>query len=159
HLSEQVEDYQKIDLPGRIDSDTGRTLLGMVDPYSYRARLTQPKLILLATNDRYWPLDALSLYWSDLPEPKRVLYIPNQAPRMRAVRRLIGALSALHRSAGHGATLPTLSWSFQSTGGALELTLHSDVRPTRVVAWRASSATRDFRSASWSSHSCRSTRE
>ena len=41
----------------------------MVDPYSYRERLTQSKLILLSTNDRYWPLDALSCTGAICPSP------------------------------------------------------------------------------------------
>ena len=158
-LSEQVQDYEQIDLPGRIDSDTGRKLIGMVDPYSYRASLTQPKLILLATNDRYWPLDALSLYWSEIPEPKRVLYVPNQGHGIHDFQRLIGALSALHRYSERGATLPSLAWTFKTHGNAVELTVRSGVKPARVVAWRASSPTRDFRDARWSSHSCSQTRD
>jgi PhoPQ-activated pathogenicity-related protein len=158
-LSEQVRDYEQIDLPGRIDSDTGRKLISMVDPYSYRASLTQPKLILLATNDRYWPLDALSLYWPDIPEPKSVLYVPNQGHGIHDYQRLIGALSALHRYSARGAALPSLLWSFKTNVSELELMVHSGVKPARVVAWQASSATRDFRDARWSSHSCRSTHE
>jgi PhoPQ-activated pathogenicity-related protein len=156
-LSEQVKDYEQIDLPGRIDSDTGRKLIGMVDPYSYRASLTQPKLILLATNDRYWPLDALSLYWSEIPEPKRVLYVPNQPHGIHDFQRLIGALSALHRYSARGATLPSLYWTFDTTNGAVDVTVRSSVKPVRVTAWRASSPTRDFRAAHWSSRYCRST--
>src|SRR5258705_10748191 len=49
-LSEQVKDYANIDLPGRLDSDLGGNLLATVDPYSYRERLTQSKLIVLGTN-------------------------------------------------------------------------------------------------------------
>ena len=52
-LSDQVQDYVAIDLPGRIATERGRTLMAMVDPYQYRADLTPPKLILLGTNDRY----------------------------------------------------------------------------------------------------------
>ena len=39
--------------------------MAMVDPYQYLADLTPPKLILLGTNDRYWPLDALKLTGTD----------------------------------------------------------------------------------------------
>src|SRR5439155_25901578 len=42
-LSEEIKDYEEIRLPERIDSPTGRELAAMVDPYSYRDRLLQPK--------------------------------------------------------------------------------------------------------------------
>jgi PhoPQ-activated pathogenicity-related protein len=153
-LSEQVKDYESIDLPGHIDSDRGRQLMGMVDPYSYRASLVQPKLILLGTNDRYWPLDALSLYWPGLAEPKRVLYVPNQGHGMRDLDRLIGALSAAHRYSVQGAPLPSLSWTFAPSSALLEVAVQPARKPTRVTAWSASSATRDFREARWTPHAC-----
>ncbi len=90
-LSEEIRDYEDIDLPGRIDSDLGRKLIAMVDPYSYRANLGQPKLILLGTNDRYWPLDALKLYWNDLPRAEA-----------RAVHAEPGPRPAGRRSPGRG---------------------------------------------------------
>ena len=155
-LSEEIRDYSSIDLPGRIDSDLGRKLVAMVDPYSYRASLVQSKLILLGTNDRYWPLDALKLYWNGLPEPKHVLYMPNQGHSLRDVDRLLGSLAALHRYSSHGTPLPQVSWSWKpmSEANRLELTMQMDRRPRRVLAWSASSPTRDFREARWSSHGC-----
>ena len=154
-LSEQVRDYQNIDLPGRIGSDRGRELLQMVDPYQYRASLTQPKLILLGTNDRYWPLDALGVYWDALKEPKRVLYVPNQGHGMRDLQRVVGALSALHRYSARGEQLPSLSWTFTSSPRHLEVSIQAGRKPARVTVWSASSPTRDFREAHWSSHDCR----
>jgi PhoPQ-activated pathogenicity-related protein len=158
-LSEQVKDYETIDLPGHIDSDRGRQLVSMVDPYSYRASLAQPKLILLGTNDHYWPLDALSLYWPGLAEPKRVLYVPNQGHGMRDVDRLIGALSAVHRYSVNGAPLPSVTWDFEPTGNRLEVAVQTDRKPARVTAWSASSPTRDFREARWIQHACTRSRK
>jgi PhoPQ-activated pathogenicity-related protein len=157
-LSEQVQDYERIDLPKRLESDNGHELLAMVDPYSYRTQLVQPKLILLATNDRYWPLDALSLYWSGLAEPKRVLYVPNQGHGMRDIDRLIGALSAAHRYSVRGESMPTVDWAFATTGGKVEVSVQPGRKPRHVFAWTASSATRDFRDARWSSHDCKITK-
>jgi PhoPQ-activated pathogenicity-related protein len=158
-LSEEIGDYSDIDLAGRLDSDLGRRLLAMVDPYSYRASLAQPKLILLGTNDRYWPLDALKLYWNDLDEPKRVLYVPNQGHGLRDVGRLIGSLSALHRYSARGEPLPRVSWEFRPEGSSLELNVQTDRTPRDVLAWTASSRTRDFRSAHWTHHRCESSHE
>jgi PhoPQ-activated pathogenicity-related protein len=154
-LSEQIQDYEQIHLPERIDSPTGRELVSMVDPYSYRDKLTQPKLVLLGTNDPYWPLEALNAYWSGLPEEKRVLYLPNQTHNLRDVDRLIGSIAALHRYSERGTPLPALSEAFAQRKDRLELTVRSDRTPERILGWSASSPTRDFRQAHWSAHDCR----
>jgi len=153
-LSEQVQDYAAIDLPGRVNTERGRSLLAMVDPYAYRNDLHQPKLILLGTNDAYWPLDALKVYWDELPEPKRVLYVPNQGHGVRDLDRLVGGLSALHRYSAHGERLPVLNWTYKVQPDRLGVDVQSNRVPRRVIAWTAASATRDFREARWTSHRC-----
>ena len=154
-LSEQIQDYEQIHFPERMDSPAGRELVSMVDPYSYRDRLTQPKLILLGTNDPYWPLDALNLYWSGLPEEKRVLYLPNQTHDLSDVDRLIASVAALHRYSEQGKQLPEVSAVFAERNGRLELSVHADRPSKRVLAWSATSASRDFHHAHWGSHDCR----
>jgi PhoPQ-activated pathogenicity-related protein len=155
-LSEQIRDYSDLDIPARLRSEArGAELLSMVDPYAYRSRLTQSKLILLATNDPYWPLDALRLYWPSLLGPKSVLYIPNQGHSVRDTDRLIGSIAALHRYAARNEPLPALEWSFVQDLRRLTLRVRSDRKPDRIRLWRAASPTRDFRSAQWSPHSCR----
>jgi PhoPQ-activated pathogenicity-related protein len=154
-LSEEIQDYSDIGLPGRMDSDLGRKLVAMVDPFSYRGQLVQPKLIVLGTNDRYWPLDALKLYWNDLREPKRVLYVPNQGHGLKDADRLIGSLSALFRYSARGEAMPELSWSWSAANAdRLELLVRLDRRPRQLRAWHASSPTRDFREARWSQQRC-----
>jgi PhoPQ-activated pathogenicity-related protein len=154
-LSEQIQDYEEIHFPERMDSPAGRELVSMVDPYSYRDRLTQPKLILLGTNDPYWPLGALNLYWSELPEEKRVLYLPNQTHDLRDVDRLIGSVAALYRYSEQGRLLPEVSAVFAQRNEQLELSVHTDRSAKRVLAWSATSASRDFHQAHWNSHECR----
>jgi PhoPQ-activated pathogenicity-related protein len=153
-LSEQVQDYASIDLPGRVNTERGQNLMAMVDPYRYRADLKQPKLILLGTNDRFWPLDALKVYWEELPEPKRVLYVPNQGHGVRDFARLVGGLSALHRYSSHGEGLPVVSWTYAVGPDRLGVDVQSNRVPRKVDAWTARSPTRDFREARWTSHRC-----
>src|SRR5262245_58372822 len=71
--SEQISDYDGLDR--QIDTPRGNALRKIVDPWEYRERLTQPKLIMLGTNDRYWPLEACSLYWDDLQGDKYLIYV------------------------------------------------------------------------------------
>ncbi len=154
-LSTQVQDYVDIDLPARIDTERGRSLLAMVDPYQYLADLTSPKLIMLGTNDQYWPLDAVKLYWDGLPEPKRVLYVPNQGHSVGDLDRLIGGLSALHRYSARYELLPAVNWTYAAKTDHLGVNVQTNRKPGRVLAWTATSATRDFREAHWTSHSCK----
>jgi PhoPQ-activated pathogenicity-related protein len=153
-LSEQVQDYANIDLPGQVNTERGQSLMAMVDPYRYRADLNQPKLILLGTNDQYWPLDALKIYWDELSEPKRVLYVPNQGHGVRDFARLVGGLSALHRYSSHGEGLPVVSWTYAVGADRLGVDVQSNRVPRKVDAWTARSPTRDFREAHWTSHRC-----
>lgn len=153
-LSDEIRDYSSLDLPNRFNTERGAALLSAVDPFSYREQLTQSKLILLGTNDRYWPLDALNLYWSQLPEPKRVLYLPNQGHGLRDIERVMGAVSAAHRYAASGKPMPGTSWSFAVSPRTLDIQVKTD-RPARsVLIWSARSDTLDFRDARWSSAEC-----
>jgi PhoPQ-activated pathogenicity-related protein len=154
-LSDQVQDYVSIDLPARISTERGQALMAMVDPYQYRAELTAPKLIVLGTNDRYWPLDALKLYWDGLPEPKRVLYVPNQGHSVGDLERLVAGLSALHRYSARGKQFPAVNWAYATQAEQLDVDVQSDRVPRRVLAWTATSPTRDFREAHWTSHRCK----
>jgi PhoPQ-activated pathogenicity-related protein len=155
-VSEEIRDYAALDLPARLATERGRRLLSIVDPYSYRERLTQAKLILLSTNDRYWPLDALKLYWPGLPEPKRVLYVPNQGHGLQDIERVIGALSAVHRYSSSARSLPMLSWTSKAAR-SLTFAVSADTVPARVSIWSAQSPTRDFRDAHWTSSPCQPT--
>lgn len=150
--SEQIEDYTQRDLDKKMDTPAGEALRAIIDPYSYRAILTQPKLVILGTNDPYWPLDAANLYWDGLSGQKHLLYIPNNGHSLNDVARLVGGLNALNQQAITGKPLPKMSWKFSNGDGKLKLRLDSDTKPSRVNTWIATSPTKDFRPAKWNSH-------
>lgn len=153
-VSEEIRDYAALDLPTRLKTARGQELLAMVDPFSYRQRLTRPKMILLSTNDRYWPLDALNLYWSELPSPKQVLYVPNQGHGLRDAERVIGSVSAVHRYAAAGKAMPETTWSFASSPEELKAQVKADREARKVLVWSAQSPTKDFREAHWTARQC-----
>src|SRR5262249_10007126 len=74
---QQTHAHTRRGLTEKFEDPDGERLWKMVDPYSYRHRLTLPKLLINGLNDRYWTLDALNIYWDDLKGPKRVVYLPN----------------------------------------------------------------------------------
>ena len=150
-FSEEIGDYTERGIQQQIGTPRGKKLNDIVDPYAYRRSLTQPKLILLGTNDRYWPLDALNLYWDDLEGDKYILYVPNNGHGLTDLRRIAGSIAALHLNAAGKLELPKLEWKHQLGETSLTLKLSSDQPPQHVSAWIASSPTRDFREAQWNS--------
>jgi PhoPQ-activated pathogenicity-related protein len=153
--SEQIRDYTDKNLQHEQDSERAVALRAIVDPFSYRQQLRQPKLIILGTNDRYWPVDALNLYWNDLAGEKYILYVPNNGHGIRDYARVLGTTSALHEHVSGKKPLPKLSWNFADRGDALRLEVSSDTRPVAVTSWTTTSKTRDFREATWVSRAAR----
>lgn len=149
--SDQIRDYTQRGLHLLLATPRGQRLVSIVDPYSYRHVIDQPKLILLGTNDRYWPLDALNLYWPDLIGPKYILYVPNQGHGLNDRERTLGTITAFHRQAAGELKLSDLDWRFVEEPGKLRLRVTSSQPPKSVSAWLAESPTRDFREARWSS--------
>jgi PhoPQ-activated pathogenicity-related protein len=149
NYSHMIGDYTRRGLPEHIASPRGKSLRAIVDPYSYRKQLTQPKLLMIGTNDPYWPLDSLNLYWNDLVGPKYILYVPNNGHGLRDAARVFGTLNALNQHAANGKTLPKLSWKFDVGAQRASLRITSDQMPKNVRIWAATSPTRDFRKAQW----------
>ncbi len=149
--SEQIEDYTALGIQERMNTPAGLALRKIVDPFGYRQFLRQSKLIMIGTNDRYWPLDALNLYWDELLGPKYILYVPNNGHGLKDFARVIGSLSAMHKAAAGGRPLPDLSWNYTENGKELVVRADSDPPPRTWNLWSAKSNSRDFRSAKWSS--------
>jgi len=147
--SEQIADYTRLKIQDRMDTEAGRRLLSIVDPWSYRQRLKMPKLILLGTNDPYWTLDSLNLYYDSLVGEKYILYIPNAGHGLGDMQRILSDIAALSASAAGKLRLPKFTWEMQQRPGAAQLAAKSDLKPAGVVVWLADSPTKDFRKARW----------
>jgi len=148
-LSEQISDYTRAGIPEKLETPAGRRLMELEDPYSYRDRLTLPKLLILGTNDRYWSQDALNLYWDGLKGPKWVLYTPNSGHGLEDRERVYTTLAAFIRMiAGHG-RWPKMRWSYAEEPGGAVLTLHSDPAPTEARLFHIGAQTQDFRDSHW----------
>jgi PhoPQ-activated pathogenicity-related protein len=150
-FSEQIKDYTEKGIQMKMESEIGKELNRMVDPYSYRKLLTLPKLIVNGTNDPYWTLDALNLYWGDLDGPKYIFYAPNGGHGLNPegiVRLSTTAISFAKMAAGQ-LTLPKLDWKLEETESGLSVGLKSDLLPATTRVWTASAPTRDFRKSKW----------
>jgi PhoPQ-activated pathogenicity-related protein len=154
-FSEQIKDYTDRKLQQRMNGPAGQTLRDIVDPFAYRDMLKLPKLLMMGTNDRYWPLEAASLYWGDLLGEKYLLYIPNNGHDLQDLRRIVGSVLAFEEHVAFGKPLPKLKWAFDRDPSSLHLIVESDLKPKSVVAWTATAKSRDFREAKWTSQPAR----
>lgn len=147
--SEEIGDYTARGLQRVLKTPPGRKLSEIVDPYAYRDSLQLPKIIINGTNDRYWPVDALNLYWDDLPGEKYALYVPNEGHGIGDKMRLLGAVAALQRHACGTEPLPKPAWIYEENQQTLSLTIESDKPMHSCQLWLAASDSRDFRNATW----------
>ncbi len=147
--SEQIGDYTELNLPQLMDRPEARILIDLVDPYSYRKTLTLPKLILLGTNDRYWPVDAIKLYFGDLPGEKYIHYVPNAGHGLGP--GAFEAIAAFYQTVIAGETRPRFTWEFQVSEGEAILAITAKDKPEKAELWKADAPTRDFRDSQWSS--------
>lgn len=147
--SEMLSPYTQPGLPQFVETPPGRRLIALVDPWSYRARLTMPKLIVLGTNDRYWTLDALNLYWDGLPGEKRVRYVPNAGHGLNGDDSWLDTLTCFFTHVRAGNALPVVRGSTAVRADALDVRAATDRAASRATLWSAHAPTRDFRDARW----------
>jgi PhoPQ-activated pathogenicity-related protein len=152
NYSEQIDDYVRRGLMERVQTPEGKALWTMVDPYTFRDRLTIPKLLINGSNDRYWTLNALDLYWNGLKGPKHLIELPNAGHGLEVNRDwAIQGLGAFFRHTVTGRPMPVLSWATRRASAATTLTIQADPPPVSARLWSASSQNRDFREAKWTS--------
>ena len=151
--SEQIDDYVQRGLMEANQTPEGTKLWKMVDPFTYRDRLTMPKMLINGTNDRYWTLNALDLYWNELKGPKYLVELPNAGHGLEANRDwALGGVGAFFRHVISGRLFPQISWELtRSGGGNSTLTIHASPAPLAARIWSAHSDTRDFRESRWES--------
>ena len=148
--SEQIADYTLKGLLDVMQKQPEIPIWQWVDPYTYRSQLTLPKLLINGTNDRYWVIDAMNLYWDGLSGEKHVLYVPNAGHSLDGGKE--NALKTLAVFAQHVAMqepLPNVSWKHDDDGDQMRLVVQSAPAPKAVRLWTAHSEDKDFRPAHW----------
>jgi PhoPQ-activated pathogenicity-related protein len=156
-FSDSLIDYTRAGLLPMPDTPAARKLWSMVDPYVYREQLKLPKMIINGSNDPYWSLDALNLYWNDLPGEKWLLYVPNAGHNLRQklasgqtdFSRAGNTLMAFARHMTIDNPMPTLKWKHDQQNGKLHVEAEASEAPVSARLWLANSPTRDFRKAAW----------
>jgi PhoPQ-activated pathogenicity-related protein len=146
-FSMSIGDYTELGLTDMVQSEVARPLISLVDPFSYRDRLTMPKLILLGTNDSYWPVDAAKHYFFDLPGDKHLHYVPNAGHGLDM--SIIETLTGYFRKISRGEKQPRFDWHFECDGRKARLVVTAETKPHTVDFFTATAEKRDFRKAKW----------
>ena len=158
--SSQIKDYVNLDIPSRLSTDRGVALRRIVDPYSYREKLAQPKLLIFGSNDPYWPVDSSNFYFDDLVGEKFRVIVPNAGHDLgRDFPRVVGTLAAFQQHVYGTTPLPKLKWQFERSrdGSQHVLSVESDRTPQAARAWVATATSSDFRRSSWKASAMRPT--
>ncbi|GAB3519795.1 PhoPQ-activated pathogenicity-related family protein [Emticicia fontis] len=156
----QIEDYTKLGIPQTSDSKEGRAITAMVDPYSYRAKLTIPKIIFIGTNDEYWTVDAIKHYYDQIPGKNMIHYTPNAGHDLGGGKQAFESLTAFFGLTLMNKEYPANTWKTTDTKEGVELAINA--QQTDLVGatiWHTTSSDRDFRNNLWLSDNMKLTKE
>ena len=148
--SVQIEDYVKLGIPQTASSEQGRAITTMVDPYSYRNKLSMPKMIFMGTNDEYWTVDAIKHYIDSIPGDNFIHYVPNAGHSLGDQRQALAGLSAFFGQTMARVPYPVLKWSISESKKGVTLKVHTtpDLLVDAIL-WSTNSEDTDFRDEKW----------
>ncbi|GEO08201.1 PhoPQ-activated pathogenicity-related family protein [Segetibacter aerophilus] len=150
----QIEDYVKLGIVQNMGNEKGKALVTMIDPYSYRKKLTMPKMIFMGTNDEYWPIDNIKNYYDSIPGTNLIHYIPNVGHSMGDKQEAMMNLNAFFGMTINHTSYPVCSWKATNSSKGLQLTINATAsKLTDVIIWTADSKDMDFRNDKWTSKS------
>lgn len=150
----QIEDYVKLGIAQQLSNEAGRSLVQMVDPYSYRQQLTMPKMLFMGTNDEYWPVDAVKNYIDSIPGDNSICYIANAGHGLGDKQQALNTLSAFFANTLTGSPYPRCDYSLTEENNTIRLKVETTASQLKdACLWTSTSTDRDFRDEKWSSTS------
>ena len=146
----QIEDYVKLGIPQGTDTKEGQAITAMIDPFSYREKLTVPKIIFIGTNDEYWTADAIKHYYDKIPGKNLIHYVPNAGHDLGGGKQALEALSAFFGLTLQNKEYPVSTWNVAKVKNGFEITVNAKSEDLVDAAiWGTTSADRDFRNNLW----------
>ncbi|MEZ5365559.1 MAG: PhoPQ-activated pathogenicity-related family protein [Bryobacterales bacterium] len=137
-----VKDYFREGIMDAFQSPEFVDLLKIVEPYSYRERLTMPKFIVSSAGDQFFLPDSSQFYFDDLPGEKYLRYVPNSDHSLRDTDAL-ESLATFYQALIEDRPRPRFAWKADADG-ALRVT--AETEPQAVKLWLAHNPEhRDFR--------------
>ena len=148
--SPEIQDYVNLGITDELQTENGKELTAMIDPYSYRDKITMPKLLFIGTNDPYWPVDAVKNYFNDLVGSKYIHYVANVEHGLGDGVQATQALSSFY-AACIASQHPNLTWETTTSNPSVSVKINTDTPYNAVKLWTCTSPDRDFRNDTWTS--------
>ncbi len=151
-FSDQIADYTNLGITEMMISKVPNAIaIGkMVDPFAYLEKINIPKLIIIGANDKYWPIDAINVYYKKLKGDTYIHYVPNTGHNLgRQYIRAVDAISELFKAVQKNTKLPKLNADYSIVKNKIKVRCTSTVKPEKIQAWVAVSKTKDFRESNW----------
>ncbi len=118
-------------------------LLSITEPFSYRNRLTMPKMILNATGDQFFIPDSWQFYWDELKGEKHLRYVPNSEHSMDGTD-VLETLVSFYQHIVTETPRPEFEW--EVINGTIQLRFNEEFPPQSIKLWQATNPnSRDFR--------------
>ena len=139
-----LQAYEQMGIMNWFGTPQLQSLLNIEDPYSYRDRITVPKLIVNATGDQFFTPDSSQFYFNGLQGDKYLRYVPNtdhslKGAELSSARTALAFLNSIIR----GDARPHMNWHVESDG---TIVARSNVQPLTAKLWHAvDQNARDFR--------------
>jgi PhoPQ-activated pathogenicity-related protein len=144
-FSPSLKDYVNHGLfPHKIGTPEYRAVLGIEDPFNYRARpkLKLPKFLINAAGDEFFLPDNSQFYYGELPAEKHLRYVPN-AKHNLAGSDALQSLTAFYQAVINDKPRPHFTWRKEKDG---TLIVTAKDKPKQVNLWQATNPeARDFR--------------
>ena len=152
--AEALGPYEDLGIFDLLGTEEGAELIRIVDPYSYRSRLTMPKFIVNAAGDDFFVSDTARFYIHDLPGETYLRHVPNSDHYLTGTYNdIVSSMVPYYDALLNGYRRPRFTWAVQSNGSIQVQTVDT---PKSVRLWQATNpSTRDFRQttigATWTS--------
>ncbi len=150
--NEEVKAYTEMGISAKKPSPQGEAIARMVDPYAYRQDITVPKLIVMAGNDNFWPIDAFRFYEKGLVGDYRLVYVPNVQHNLGDKKMALKTLNAFFKTTLDKKPYPECKWNMTVKNKQAVLNVTTTAKELKeAVLWIADSDKQDFRESVWKS--------
>ncbi len=137
-----IQDYTDLGIMAWMGTPEYKALAEIVDPFSYRGRLTLPKYLICSSGDEFFLPDSSQFYFDELEGEKYLRYVPNTGHSLENSDAIVSAMGFFQAILA-GTPLPHFSWDMTQPG---KIVLNTVDAPAEVKLWQATNPTaRDFR--------------